>query len=207
MLHPRAIGRSPLRKDDGHRERDGDRVRMRVASAPSAARAAARRVGTREIIRGAMPQASASTPRRVKREIIRGAMPQASASTPSRGPEREFIRDKTRASTVVGQSRWGYEPWVIIRGEGTRASAARWRSGKVGREGALAIRDILNGSKGLPRDTGMEAGSRRRRVPVAGRSHTARLRRADLWAMRLMGLLWFRQGGGCSTFPLIGPMY
>ena len=58
MLHHRAIGRSPLRKDDGHRERDGDRVRMRGASAPSAARAAARRVGTREVIRGAMPQAS-----------------------------------------------------------------------------------------------------------------------------------------------------
>ncbi len=173
MLHPRAIGRSPLRKDDGHRERDGDRVRMRVASAPSAARAAARRVGTREVIRGAMPQASASTPRRVKREVIRGAMPQASASTPRRvkreiirgampqasastprRAEREFIRDKTRASTVVGQARWGYEPWVIIRGEGTRASAARWRCGELGREGALAIRDILNGSKGLPRDTG-----------------------------------------------------
>ena len=69
MLHPRAIGRSPLWKDDGHRERDGDRVRMKGASAPSAARAAARRVGTREVIRGAMPQASASTPRRVKREV------------------------------------------------------------------------------------------------------------------------------------------
>ena len=246
MLHHRAIGRSPLRKDDGHRERDGDRVRMRGASAPSAARAAARRVGTREVIRGAMPQASASTPRRVKREVIRGAMPQASASTPRRvkrevirgampqasastprrvkreiirgampqasastprEAEREIIRDRTRASTVVGQARWGYEPWVIIRGEGTRASAARLRCGKVGREGALAIMDILNGSKGLPRDTGMGWGQRRRSVPMAGRSHTARLRRADLWAMRLMGLLWFRQGGGCSTFPLIGPTY
>ena len=64
-----------------------------------------------------------------KREIIRGAMPQASASTPMRA-EREIIRDKTRASTVVGQARWGCEPWVIIRGEGTRASAARWRCGR-----------------------------------------------------------------------------
>ena len=108
MLHPRAIGRSPLRNDDGHRERDGDRVRMRFASAPSAARAAASRAGAWEIICG-LAQASASTPRRA---------------------EREIIRDKTRASTVVGQVRWGYEPWVIIRGEGARASAAsplaRW---------------------------------------------------------------------------------
>ena len=114
---------------------DWDGVRMRVASAPSAARAAARRVGAREVIRGAMPQASASTPKEAERgfirdkarasasasrvavrEIIRGAMPQASATTP-RGAERAIIRDRTRASTVVGQARWGYEPWVIIRGE------------------------------------------------------------------------------------------
>ena len=39
----------------------------------------------------------------------------------------------------------GYEPWVIIRGEGTRASAALWRCGEVGREGALVFRYILGG--------------------------------------------------------------
>ena len=48
------------------------------------------------IIRGAMPQASASTPREAEREIIRGAMPQASASTP-REAEREIIRDSNAA--------------------------------------------------------------------------------------------------------------
>ena len=99
---PRATGQSPLREEDGQRERDWDKVRMRVASAPSAAWD-----GTWEIIRGAMPQASASTPRRVKREIIRGAMPQASASTPMRA-EREIIRGaKPRASTVEGASSLG----------------------------------------------------------------------------------------------------
>ena len=92
--------------------------------------------------------------------------------------EREIIRDKTRASTVVGQARMGYEPWVIIRGEGTRASAALWRCGEVGREGALVFRYILGGSKGLGRDTGLGKESGRRRVPVAVRSHTARVRRA-----------------------------
>ena len=117
---PRATGQLSLREEDGQRERDWGKVRMRVASAPSAAWD-----GTWEIIRGAMPQASASTPRRVKREIIRGAMPQASASTPMR-VEREIIRGAMpQASTVVGQARWGCEPWVIIRGEGTRASAAK----------------------------------------------------------------------------------
>ena len=120
---PRATGQSPLREEDGQRERDWDKVRMRVASAPSAAWD-----GTWEIIRGAMPQASASTADeiiRAEREIIRGAMPQASASTPMRA-EREIIRGAMpQASTVVGQARWGCEPWVIIRGEGTRASAAK----------------------------------------------------------------------------------
>ena len=37
-------------------------------------------------------------------EIIRGAMPQASASTPMR-EEREIIRDKAQASAVVRQAR------------------------------------------------------------------------------------------------------
>ena len=160
---------------------DGDGVRMRDASAPSAVQAAARRVGTREVIRGAMPQASAST---------------------SMGAEREFIRDKARASTVVGRARWGYEPWVIIRGECARASASRGRGGKAGREGALAIRDILSGSMGLPRDTGTGLGQGRRRVSGAGRSHTARLRRGLIRLMRLMGLLWVPPGGGCSTCPV-----
>ena len=143
---------------------------MRVVSAPSAARN-----GAWEIICG-LAQASASTPRRAEREIIRG---------------------KTRASTVVGQARWECEPWVIIRGEGTRASAAktlaRWlgrpreiicgrslqasavkvgarlgagprasgarrRRGKGGREGALVFRVILSGFIVLPRDTGVEKG-------------------------------------------------
>ena len=131
--------------------------------------------------------ASASTPRRA-REIIRGAMPQASASTPRRA-EREFIRDKARASTVVGQARCGYEPWVIVRGECARASAARGRGGQVGREGALAIGDILSGSIGEPRDTRTGLGQRSRRVPVAGRSHTARVRQLLIRLVRLMGLL------------------
>ena len=211
---------------------------MRVASAPSAARAAARRVGTREVIRGAMPQASASAPKEAEREIIRGAMPQASASMPMkaerefirdkarasasalrvavreiirgampqasastpREAEREFIRDKARASTVVGQARWGCEPWVIIRGECARASASQGCGGKVGREGALIFGVILSGSMGLPRDTGIGRGQRRRRVPVAGRSHTARCRRGLWRLMRLMGLLWFRSAkGGLSA--------
>ena len=184
-------GQAPLGRGGEWRNGDGERVRMRFASAPFVVRAAAW-----EIICG-LGQAFASTPMRAGRGIIRDKA-QASASTPRRA-EREIIRGKTRASTVVGQARWGCEPWVIIRGEGTRASAARMRCGKGGREGALAIRDILNWSNGLPRDTGMDRGQKRRRVSVAGRSHTARLRRADVVAMRLMGLLW--------SISWIGPTY
>ena len=174
---PQASASTPRRA-----EREIIRGAMPQASASTPRRA------EREFIRGAMPQASASTPRRAEREIIRGAMPQASASTPRRA-EREFIRDKARASTVVGQARCGYEPWVIVRGECARASAARGRGGQVGREGALAIGDILSGSIGEPRDTRTGLGQRSRRVPVAGRSHTARVRQLLIRLVRLMGLL------------------
>ena len=190
------------------RKGDGERVRMRFASAPSAARNGAWEIicglaqasastpvkAEREIICG-LAQASASTPVKAEREIICG-LAQASASTPRRA-EREIIRDKTRASTVVGQARWGCEPWVIIRGEGTRASAAktlaRWlgrpreiicgrslqasavkvgarlgagprasgarrRRGKGGREGALVFRVILSGFMVLPGTRGWSRG-------------------------------------------------
>ena len=124
---------------------------MRYASAPSVVRN-----GAWEIICG-LAQASASTPVKAEREIICG-LAQASTSMPMKA-EREIIRDKTRASTVVGQARWGCEPWVIIRGEGTRASAARWRSGEGGREGALVFRDILGGFFGAAKGHGVGEGA------------------------------------------------
>ena len=167
---------------------------MRVASAPSAAWD-----GTWEIIRGAMPQASASTPRRreagnhprrnaagirfyakeAEREIIRGAMPQASASTPMRA-EREIIRGAMpQASTVVGQARWGCEPWVIIRGEGTRASAAKTLARWLGRPREIICGRSLQASAvkvGARLGAGPRASGARRRRGEGGREGALAIR-------------------------------
>ena len=189
MLHPRAIGRSPLWKDDGHRERDGDRVRMKGASAPSAARAAARRVGTREVIRGAMPQASASTPRRVKREVIRGAMPQASASTPRR-VKREVIRGAMPQASASTPRRVKRE---IIRGAMPQASASTPRR---------AEREFIRDKTRASTVVGQLAGGMSRGLSSAARErgHPRRDGTAGKGAERERWLLWTSSMGlrGCQ---------
>lgn len=111
------------------------------ASAPSAASIAASEADPREVIH-VKTQASASTPGKAAgRGIIRDEE-WASESTPGKA-ERKYIRAEARASTVVGQARLGCEPWVIICGEGTQASAAQRRCRGGGREGALGLRYVL----------------------------------------------------------------
>ena len=164
------------------------------ASAPSAARIAASEADPREVIH-VKTQASASTPGKAERGIIRGKA-RASASTPGKA-EREVIRGKARASTVVGQARWGCEPWVIVRGEGARASAAQRRCRGRGRERALDLGIVLLGTAKRTWDTMGEGpreaasgGLGRGRVSGLRRSRTATVRQALRALTRLTGLSW-----------------
>ena len=129
----------------------------------------------REIICG-LAQASASTPRRAEREIIRDKTRASTVVGQARlGCEPWVIirGEGTRASAAKTLARWLGRPREIICGRSRQASAvkvgarlgaaprasgARRRRGKGGREGALVFRVILSGFMVLPRDTGVEQG-------------------------------------------------
>ena len=129
----------------------------------------------REIICG-LAQASASTPMRAEREIIRGKTRASTVVGQARMGYEPWViirGEGTRASAAKTLARWLGRPREIICGRslqasavkvgarlgaGPRASGARRRRGKGGREGALVFRVILSGFMVLPRDTGVEQG-------------------------------------------------